>query len=98
MIQTDKLHEVNLKVEEVRTVMQSNLQKTLERGEKLDIMVEKSEQLEKDSKSFEDESAKVKRMMRCRSYRTIICVSVGISVGVGITALIMWGLTKNSTN
>lgn len=57
----DKITKLQDDIEEVKEIMQNNVQKVLERGEKLDEMVEKSEDLSRSSQEFYKASRKLNR-------------------------------------
>ncbi len=58
-----KLEEVQRKADDVKGVMHKNIEMTLERGEKLEHMEEKAENLESHASMFQKNATKVKRMV-----------------------------------
>jgi len=62
----NKLAEVQQRVEEVKTVMRDNVDKTLENVEKLEDLEQKSETIENSARQFEKGATGLKSSMRCR--------------------------------
>jgi hypothetical protein len=81
---TDKLANTQAKVEEVKLAMQDNISTALERGEKLDALEDKAEDLEHHSTQFKKGSTRVHRMMRCRNYKAtcVICTLVLVVIAI----------------
>ena len=73
----DQLASVNNKLEDVKHVMVQNIEMVLERGEKLELLVDKSEQLQLDSFRFQKSSKKLRQAMfwkKVKIYMLIACV------------------------
>jgi len=87
----NKLADVQSKVEEVKTVMKDNVNKTLENVEKLEDLESKSETIENSAKQFEKGSRGLNLSMRCRYYKMtaiiallVIAVLLIIFVPIGL--------------
>jgi len=87
----DKLKEAQRKVDEVAGVMRDNIEKAIDRGDKLDQLDDKSVQLEESASKFHKRTKDVSWMFRCRSYRNlailvllIIVVLVVILAAAGV--------------
>ncbi len=59
----DKLAAVRGEVEQVKGVMVENIEKVLERGEHIDLLVDKSEQLDADAALFRKSSSRLRNQM-----------------------------------
>ena len=57
----DKLIKVKNKIEDTKAIVHQSIEKLLERGEQLEDLVQKSEELSKTSKFFYTESKKLNR-------------------------------------
>ena len=82
----DTFAQVNHKLDDVKNVMVANIESILERGEKLELLVDKTEQLQQSSFQFMRSSRKLKNAMwwrRCQIYLLIFFV----------VALIIWIIT-----
>jgi len=66
---TDKLKQVQEKVEVVKGVMVDNVNQALANTQALEELEDKSEQFESQAKQFEKSATKTKSMMRCREYK-----------------------------
>ena len=66
---TDKLSEVKIQVDETTQIMKNNIEKVLERDEKLGELVTKSEVLVEGSQRFQKRTNKLKWQMYCMDKR-----------------------------
>lgn len=84
----DKLQDVKLKVTEVTAIMHSNIQNALERGEKIEVLEEKSKNLSDSAKLFERSSKK----LRCKMLRDMMtqrCAVISVVCAVIIIAILV---------
>jgi len=82
---SNKLAEVQARVEEVKTVMRDNVDKTLENVEKLEDLEQKSETIENSARQFDKNAGGLKSSMRWRYIKlTIIIALVIIAVLLAI--------------
>lgn len=72
----DKLGSVQEKVGEVRASLVSNMDKVLTRGEKLEALTQKSEQLNSSAGQFQQGSTALRRAMQCRYYKVTAVLAV----------------------
>jgi len=86
------LDSIQLQVEEVRTIMKNNLDKVLERDDKIIDLVDKSDQLKNNSNRFEKTAIKLRKNMRCKNikYMIIFISIVLILILILILSLIIW--------
>lgn len=78
---SNKLKDVQDKVDQVKDIMKDNVAKALDNVESLDQLEGKSEQFENQAKQFEKSATSVKKMMRCQNYKyTAILVGIGVLV------------------
>lgn len=83
----DGIGKVKNQVNEVMIVMNQNIEKVLERGEKVEELLDKTSELELSATQFHSTSRKVRRKMWCRNVRMwIICLSV---IAVVLTIIIL---------
>jgi vesicle-associated membrane protein 7 len=59
----DKITRVQGEIEEVKTIMTTNIDTVLKRGEKIELLVDKSEHLSSESMKFKKQSTSLKRAM-----------------------------------
>jgi hypothetical protein len=64
-----KLHATQTQITAVTDLMQQNLQKVIERQEKLEVLVEKSAELETDAENFKRKAHAVERHYCCKKYK-----------------------------
>jgi len=72
----NKLADVQQKVEEVKTVMKDNVNRTLENVEKLEDLESKSETIENSAKQFEKGARGMQLGMRCRYYKMTAIIAL----------------------
>ena len=61
----------------------------IDRGERIDLLVDRSEELTRDSYSFRRSSTDLKRAMMCQNFKMIMLMTGGV-VGVLIIVLMMF--------
>eukprot|EP00002_Diphylleia_rotans_P017554 TRINITY_DN3407_c0_g4_i1.p1 TRINITY_DN3407_c0_g4~~TRINITY_DN3407_c0_g4_i1.p1 ORF type:complete len:219 (-),score=60.15 TRINITY_DN3407_c0_g4_i1:110-766(-) len=72
----DKISQVRGDIEEVRSAMVQNIEKVLQRGEKLDLLVDKTENLNQQAFKFKKQSTKLKRAMCFQNVKITIVIVV----------------------
>lgn len=82
--ETTKLNEVQNQLDEAKSIMVKNISSTLERGENLEIIMDKSELLRENSQSFNKNSKKLKRREQLKNLKIAV-----FSVGIFVVILIM---------
>jgi len=80
--QPDKLASVNARVEDVKVSLQRNIELAITRGEKIDEMQEKSEQLAEDASQFQSSARKVRKMFWARYWKMIAIIAVIVIVAI----------------
>jgi len=71
---------------------------TLERGEKLEVMEEKAEDLENQSKRFQQRATQVKRHFFCQYIKLTILIVFILAVIATIIGVVIWQKTKSSSS
>ncbi|XP_043940229.1 vesicle-associated membrane protein 8 [Protopterus annectens] len=81
-VQQDRVKSLQSEVEGVKNIMTQNVDRILARGEKLDDLMNKTEDLQASSEHFKTTSQKVARKYWWKNVKMIIliCVIVGIIV------------------
>lgn len=93
---SDKAREVQREIESVKDIMSQNIERVLERGERIDLLVDKSSHLNSSSLAFRKRSQAVKRQMWWQKQRTTALIGLTIffliylMVGIGC-GLPAWG-------
>lgn len=97
---SDKLGGVQQKIDATTKVMIENIDKIFERGEKIDLLVDKTEQLDQSAFKFERSAKELKRAMCCKRLKTYLVVFVVLCLVVFfIAAMVCGGLSfKNCRN
>lgn len=76
LFQVDVIGKVQKKAQENIGQMQNNIDMVLERGEKIDILVEKTEALDQNAFKFERSAKAVKNAMWCKKVKFYLCVGM----------------------
>lgn len=70
----NKFKNIRDKIEETKDLMIQNIDKALERGEKLDILVEKTGDLNQNSQTFKNNAKKLKNQVWWQNFK--ICIMI----------------------
>lgn len=90
-IAVDGVSKVKKQVEEVMVVMTSNIEKVVDRGERLESLLDKTNELEVSATQFHSTAKKVKRHMWCKNFKMWIVL-------LGVVAAIVTLIILMSTN
>lgn len=80
----DKIERMKDAVEEVKAVMVSNIESIVERGERLDLIVDKAENLSNESVTFRQSGRRLQRRMWWQNARMKVALGVAIVVVIYI--------------
>lgn len=83
----DKLDQTNRQVKEVTGLLKDNVERVLERGEKIDRLQERSEDLESNAINFQSKSRRLRRKMWCRNCK-MNCI-IGLVIFGVIAAVVL---------
>eukprot|EP01035_Chromulina_nebulosa_P017248 gene17248-22776_t len=72
----DNLSKVQASIDSVREVMLENIDTLLERGEKIELLVDKTDKLNENASKFEKASKRVKNDLICRKIVAIIVMFI----------------------
>lgn len=89
--QADQFSSVQKKLDDVKNVMVQNIEMVLERGEKLELLVDKSEQLQLDSFKFQKSSKKLREAMFWKKVKIYLMVFFAIALLFYIFVAILCG-------
>eukprot|EP00586_Coscinodiscus_wailesii_P021982 CAMPEP_0172496982 /NCGR_PEP_ID=MMETSP1066-20121228/94726_1 /TAXON_ID=671091 /ORGANISM="Coscinodiscus wailesii, Strain CCMP2513" /LENGTH=222 /DNA_ID=CAMNT_0013269549 /DNA_START=198 /DNA_END=866 /DNA_ORIENTATION=+ len=82
----DNISTVKGQIEEVKDVMVQNIEKVLERGEKIELLVDKTDRLNQQAFRFEKTSRTLRRTLWWKKVRTIVCMISLVAVVAFIIA------------
>ncbi|KAF0976883.1 hypothetical protein FDP41_004178 [Naegleria fowleri] len=85
--QNDRIQKVKGQIEEVKDIMIDNIDKVLDRGEKIDLLVNRTGDLVDSAELYKRKSKKLKNNML---YRNIIIVAVIVIIVLIVLFLIIW--------
>eukprot|EP00455_Lapot_gusevi_P032080 TRINITY_DN3494_c0_g2_i8.p1 TRINITY_DN3494_c0_g2~~TRINITY_DN3494_c0_g2_i8.p1 ORF type:complete len:153 (+),score=33.68 TRINITY_DN3494_c0_g2_i8:84-542(+) len=81
----EKIREIRSQLNEVKDVMKSSLEKALERGEKIEVLVDRTADLSTHANTFRISGRNLSRKMCWQNAKIYICVIIAILV-VGLIA------------
>lgn len=84
----DSLGAVRNQIDEVKDVMVQNIEKVLERGEKIELLVDKTDRLNQQAFRFEVSSRNLRRHLYWRKVRSIFASTAVVSLFIYI--LVVW--------
>jgi vesicle-associated membrane protein 7 len=87
----DNIGAVKSQIEDVKGIMVQNIEKVLERGEKIELLVDKTENLRTSSFLFESSSRNLRRAMYWRQIRCYIGIGVAVAFLLFIASASMCG-------
>lgn len=85
--ESDQISKVRREVNEVKDVMTENIEKVLERGEKIDVLVGKAEELDQSSQVFHRHSKRLRREMWWKNKK--MCLILVFVIAVIIAAIVL---------
>ena len=89
---SDNVSKLRSQVDEVKDVMTQNIERVLERGEKLDDLVDKTEDLEASAATFQKTAKRIRKKFWWKNTKMmIILISVGVVIVIIIGVLIAYG-------
>ena len=83
----DKIDKVRAEIDEVRTVMTDNIDRILDRGDKIDLLVDKSEGLLEQASKFKKSSAQLQRKMWWANAKLQMCAAGGVTGALVVVVL-----------
>jgi vesicle-associated membrane protein 7 len=85
----DTISSLHAKIEDVKSVMVKNIELVMERGEKLELLVEKSDLLQSEAFKFERQSMSLRNVMWWRRARLVMIIVTVIFIVVFIFAAVI---------
>lgn len=89
----DQFDQVSNKMNSVKNVMVENINKVLERGEKLDILVDKTNNLQHEAFKFEETATRLKRVMWWKNTKLMIAIIALVLVLIWLIISLACGFT-----
>jgi len=83
----DRISKAKGDIEEVKKTMVSNIEKVLERSEKIEVLVDKTDDLHSQSQSFKRKGTKLKRKMWWKNAKLCCCIILIISIIIAVIAV-----------
>lgn len=93
----DALSAARGEVEQVKGIMVQNIEKVLERGEHIDLLVDKTENLESEALRFKKRSGKLKNRMWWQNQKMCMILTLVAVVIIAILAIIIWKSTGGTS-
>jgi len=89
----DKINRVKGQIDEVKNIMVTNIERVLERGERIELLVDKTDQLNQSALNFKKKSTQLKQSMWWKNAKlTIIIIAILIFVVYVIIAISCGGI------
>ncbi|MCI4388389.1 hypothetical protein PGIGA_G00085350 [Pangasianodon gigas] len=89
---SSKLNQVQEQVNDVKVILKDNINKVLERGERLDDLIEKTDDLQVTADSFQKTSARVSRKYWWKNTKMMIIIGVVVFIIVLLIILLATGV------
>eukprot|EP00010_Vexillifera_abyssalis_P005784 CAMPEP_0201552898 /NCGR_PEP_ID=MMETSP0173_2-20130828/19186_1 /ASSEMBLY_ACC=CAM_ASM_000268 /TAXON_ID=218659 /ORGANISM="Vexillifera sp., Strain DIVA3 564/2" /LENGTH=220 /DNA_ID=CAMNT_0047963483 /DNA_START=49 /DNA_END=711 /DNA_ORIENTATION=+ len=91
--EADSIRKARSQVSEVKDIMINNVEKVLERGDRIETLVEKTDLLQENSEQFRDSSVKLKRQMWWKNTKMCIIIWAVVIIVILVIVLIILGKT-----
>ncbi len=92
MAADQKIKKIQAEVDATKKIMEQNIDKMLERGQKLEALKDKSEQLKTESQAFNQNAVKLKQALQFKNVAlTIILIGMAIGAAVGLYGVLAAG-------
>uniref|UniRef100_A0A4W3HMR9 Si:ch73-234b20.5 n=1 Tax=Callorhinchus milii TaxID=7868 RepID=A0A4W3HMR9_CALMI len=88
----DKLSDLQDQVDDVSGIMRQNIDKVLERGEKLDDLIVKTDDLQATADSFQKTSTKIARKMWWKNTKMMVIILVITAIVITLIILFATGV------
>ena len=88
----NKIIECQQKLDETKTILSENIEKVIERGDKIELIVDKTQKLQINSKKFLKSTRNLKRNMCVRKYKLYCFIFTIFSFFVFIISAIICGI------
>jgi vesicle-associated membrane protein 7 len=88
----NKILECKQKLDETKTILGDNIEKVIERGEKIELIVDKTHKLQINSKKFRTSTRNLKRNMCIRKYKLYFFIFTIFSFFVVIISSVICGI------
>lgn len=95
--EADKVNKIAAQVEEVKGVMQQNIQATLKNRENLEVLLDTSDAMKSDASTFSKSSVQAKEHFRWKSMKRNICIVVLLLILLA-TIITLLVLNKKGSN
>ena len=92
-VQIDNIDRVKDQIDQVKDVMVLNIEKVLERGEKIELLVDKTDRLNQQAFRFEKSSRTLRKTLWWKKFRTVACLTAVVVVLVYVIATSVCGIT-----
>jgi vesicle-associated membrane protein 7 len=83
----DKVEALKASLDEVKNIMVDNIDKVLARGEKVELLVKKTEDMSQSAISMHQRAKQVRRKMWCRNVKMYLMLGGAVLVGVLLLAM-----------
>jgi vesicle-associated membrane protein 7 len=87
----DKINAVRSQIDDVKNTMVTNIEKVLERGEKIELLVDKTETLNQQAFAFKKKATHLKRLMWWQNFKLQLIIFLIVAVVIFIITLVACG-------
>ena len=85
------LTRVSEKLDEVKVTVRHTIDNIMERGEKLEVLVDKTERLDTEAFLFRNTASKLRRNMLCKKIKTYSCITFSVGVFIWLMSSVICG-------
>ncbi|PRP80471.1 synaptobrevin domain-containing protein [Planoprotostelium fungivorum] len=89
--EVDKINKIKNEIDETKNVMVANIEKVLERGERIELLVDKTEDLNRNALQFKKSSTALKRAMWFKNVKLMAAIIITVLIIIFIIVLASCG-------
>ena len=94
-VKNDEMDRVQVQLDEVKQVMVENISKVLDRSERIELMVDKTDHLSRTSKRFTNESKELRKAMWWHNMKVFLGVSFCVLFVLAVLILMAYYILRN---
>jgi TolA-binding protein len=84
MAQNQRFDQINVEIERTTGVMRENIEKTLNRGDRLEDIEDRAQRLNTSAQTFKKRTAATRRAMCWASYRALLLLFLVLAVSMNV--------------
>lgn len=89
-----KIDDITIQIDQTKDVMKDNIEKTLQRGEDLDRLIDKTDEMNKNASVFQKKATVLRKHMCWQNYKYMLLIGFIVLIVLIVLGLIIYAKTK----